>query len=190
MRFDACAEFAYGQRKRHWLAQHCWADRPAEISCELFGHVTDLTVQRVISALDRAPGAPVTLTIQSSGGSPVAAFTLFERLRAHAAPVTTMVQGRCFSAAVMVALAGDSRSCAPSATYMLHNVSLELGWSTARSCRAGADILDEMDQAFYAVVASRAGFYPRWQLAQDMSGERILDSEAARLRGLTHVIVD
>ena len=105
--------------------------------------------------------------------------------RRHFAP------GRCFSAAVIPLLAGDSRGLRPLGHLMLHGASLEVGWGTAQSLRAGRMFLTSSTALFatWSWVAPTTGtgnFNPKWP-ARRCSMPRPPGSGACdgRRRGLT-----
>ena len=64
-------------------------------------------VARLLILENRDPDAPVTVYINSPGGSADSGFAMYDMLRFVSCPIRTVVAGLCASAAVMVFLGGD-----------------------------------------------------------------------------------
>jgi ATP-dependent protease ClpP protease subunit len=173
------------KRKKFWVARHRWAAPPPETWASLCGAVTDAAVDAVIRVSEQAPQAPLNLTVESDGGDPLAAFRLYDRLRAHPAPVTTMTSVRCHSAALLAFLGGDIRLAAHNAQFLVHQVERNpTGRPTSARLRAEAADLDLFDQQIAQLICLRAGRYRLWRVRQDMAGEVVLGAEDAHLRGI------
>lgn len=187
---DQFVDHQNNERKKFWLARHRWAAPPPETWVSLSGAVTDAAVDAVIRAIEQTPDAPVNLTIESDGGNPLAAFRLYDRLRAHPAPVTTMTSVRCHSAALICYLAGDARIASRGAQFLVHQVERNpIGRPTSARLRAEASDLDLIDQDIAQLICLRAGRYRFWRLRQDMAGEVMLRAQDAWLRGLVTNLV-
>src|SRR5947209_11352984 len=105
MSFDPFVDDRNTQRKKAWVARHPYVLSPPEVWCSLCGEVTSSTVNNIIRAVAQAPpGSPVILSVDSHGGNPLAALDLFNVLRGHSGPVTTMAAGCCYSAAAVIFL--------------------------------------------------------------------------------------
>ncbi|MCK5943524.1 MAG: ATP-dependent Clp protease proteolytic subunit [Planctomycetes bacterium] len=68
---------------------------------------------------------PITVLINSPGGSADAGFAIYDLLRFISCPVRTVVNGLCASAGILIHLAGDkgSRYCMPESRFMIHQPS-------------------------------------------------------------------
>jgi ATP-dependent Clp protease protease subunit len=77
----------------------------------LLGDVTDDSANALIKRLlwleAAAPGQPIELIINSSGGSLWAGFALLDTMRAISSPVHTCCLGRCRSLAAVLLAAGE-----------------------------------------------------------------------------------
>lgn len=71
------------------------------------------------------PDAPITVFINSPGGSADAGFAIYDMLRFVAPPIRTVVNGLSASAGILIHLAGDSgeRYCLPESRFMIHQPS-------------------------------------------------------------------
>lgn len=68
----------------------------------------------------RSVSGPLTVWINSPGGSVYAASTIYTALRAHG-DVTVKIDGEAMSAASVIAVAGDRVLISPTALMMIHN---------------------------------------------------------------------
>ena len=70
--------------------------------------------------------SPIFVHINSPGGSIIDALAIYDMLMCISNPIVTIVNGGCFSAAILVALAGDTRLAAPNSIYFHHQPALEV----------------------------------------------------------------
>lgn len=80
---------------------------------------TDYMVQ-VLRMLDAISSEPITIYINSVGGSIPAGMALIQTMRDLSSPVHTFVIGEAASMAAIVAMAGDKRFAFPAAQWLLH----------------------------------------------------------------------
>lgn len=82
----------------------------------------DATV-RCLAMEAKDPDAPITVFINSPGGSADAGFAIYDFLRFIRPPITTVVNGLCASAGILIHLAGESRYCMRESRFMIHQPS-------------------------------------------------------------------
>lgn len=72
------------------------------------------------------PDAPITVIVNSPGGSADSGFAIYDAMRFVSCPVRTIASGICASAGVMIYLGGDegSRYATPTARFLLHQPSM------------------------------------------------------------------
>ena len=63
----------------------------------------------------------ILVHINSPGGHVTEGFAIHDFLRAQGKPVTTQIEGMCYSIATVIALAGDVRKMTSNAEFMIHN---------------------------------------------------------------------
>jgi ATP-dependent Clp endopeptidase proteolytic subunit ClpP len=63
----------------------------------------------------------ILVHIHSEGGSVTEGFAIHDFLRAQGKPITTQIEGTCYSIATVIALAGDKRKMTSNADFMIHN---------------------------------------------------------------------
>jgi ATP-dependent protease ClpP protease subunit len=183
--WDAEAEYQAGRRKIMWQARHRWSSPPPELWTSLGDNVDDAAANRIAAVLDTAPDAPVHISVESDGGNPLAAFRIYQTLRAHPGPITAFTAQRCHSAAIIAYLGADIRLAAPEAAMLVHGCArLPADRASARELRGIAEELEDIDRRIVDVIACRAGRYPHWRLRADMARETVLDGHAARNNGI------
>lgn len=70
---------------------------------------------------------PIVLHISSYGGSVLDGFSLISVMKSSSTPVDTVVEGYAMSMGLVIASQGCQRSCHALSTYMLHQMSTEMG---------------------------------------------------------------
>ena len=63
----------------------------------------------------------ITLHIHSPGGYVTEGFAIHDYIRSLGKPVTTIIEGMCYSIATVIALAGDTRMMTSNSDFMIHN---------------------------------------------------------------------
>jgi ATP-dependent protease ClpP protease subunit len=109
--------------------------------------------------------------VNSPGGDPFAAFTMYSHLKRHPAQVTVQIDGLAASAATIIVCAGD-KVLMPAASMMLfHDVRVGMmGYFTADELRQLADGNDQIEKAIASAYATKSGL-PEKQLQKLLDGE-------------------
>jgi len=81
---------------------------------------TDLI--RKMIALDRISNAPITLTIDSPGGSVDDGFAIIDVMKGIGSPVVTIIVGQACSMAGIVSVAGEKRAMTKHSIWMAHDM--------------------------------------------------------------------
>lgn len=124
----------------------------------LFGDVGwDITVAGVARALAGvAADAPLTVRINSFGGSAFEGVAIHNALARHRGPKTVIIEAIAASAASLVAMAGDEIVMPENAFLMIHNA-----WGAAAGdageMRDYAQLLDQISAAYRDTYARRTG---------------------------------
>lgn len=118
------------------------------------GWVQGVSPRRVKEALDRLGAGPVTVRINSPGGSVFAASAMYALLQERAALV--MIDGAALSAASYLATVGDRVVMAAGAMLMIHDPwTIALG--DASELRKTADVLDKIKEQLVDAYHLRTG---------------------------------
>lgn len=80
-----------------------------------------VTLKKISDQLNGQKYDSVMVHIHSRGGYVDEGFAIYNYLRSLKVPITTVVEGICYSIATVIALAGDKRIMMPDSKMMIHN---------------------------------------------------------------------
>ncbi len=153
---------------------------------QIYDVIDASTAQQVKAALHAQ--MPVTVHINSPGGSVTDALAIYSCLRKHAGRVTALVDGLCASAATIVALAADEVVMAEHSLLMVHNP-----WTVASGdsgqMRKAADALDKAGHEMVALYCERTGLAGE-RVAEIMGAETWFNAYEAVEAGFAHRVDD
>jgi ATP-dependent Clp protease protease subunit len=132
--------------------------------------------------------ALIQVYINSPGGSIFEALAIYNLLVRHEARVEVYVDGMAVSAASFVAMAGDTRTIAKNAWFMIHNGITGI-YGTKEELRKYADLLEGLEAKIAEVYADRSGEDVEQFLAW-MDDETWFNAEDAMEAGLVDAISD
>lgn len=115
-----------------------------------------VSAQYVKNELDKLKGKPVTVRINSPGGSVFEAQTIYNMLRRHGEKINVAIDSLAASAASFVAMAGDTIEIAENAFVMIHEASSMTYGNKAEHLKA-IDLLDKVDQTIIDTYLARTG---------------------------------
>jgi ATP-dependent Clp protease, protease subunit len=139
-----------------------------------------------ISALSRTTG-PVTLRINSPGGSVFGAQAMVAAMRDHAYPVTARIDSLAASAASVIAAECAECEMVPGSMMMIHKA-WGLAVGNSEDMLATAELLEKIDGQIAAAYARRAGDDKDW--AAMMAAETWFTAEEALGVGLVSRVAD
>ncbi|SMC38489.1 head maturation protease, ClpP-related [Papillibacter cinnamivorans] len=131
--------------------------------------------------LSQYDGKPITVWIDSYGGSVFAATGIYNALQEHKADVTVKIDGKAMSAATIIAMAGKDILMSPTAMMMIHNPLTE-AYGYASDLRKTADVLDEVKDAIINAYQLKTG-RSRAKLSEMMNGETYMSAKTAIKEG-------
>jgi ATP-dependent Clp protease protease subunit len=99
---------------------------------------------------------PLTLRLNSPGGSVFDAVAIYNAIKRHAGPVTVWIDGIAASAASYIAMAGDEVVMPENAFLMIHDPS-GLVMGTAEDMRAMAEALDKIKGSLVVGYVAKSG---------------------------------
>ncbi len=155
--------------------------------------VTDKLARKVQSQLilmqDDDPKAPISVYINSPGGSADSGFAIFDALRFFKPPVRTIVTGLCASAAVLIQLSAprERRFSLPNARFLLHQPST-LVQGSASDIEINAEEIVKLRERYNQIVAAETGKKAE-QVTKDADRDFWLSPEEAQTYGLVGKIV-
>lgn len=145
---------------RHFEVRAAEGDRNATIS--IFDYIGDdgegggVNAKRVAGALRALAGKPVTVEMNSPGGSYFEGVAIYNLLRRHDAPVDVQVLGVAASAASVIAMAGDTIALAHNAEIMIHEAR-GLFFGTKSEMSEAIGVLAHIDESMVQTYAARSG---------------------------------
>jgi ATP-dependent Clp protease protease subunit len=133
--------------------------------------------------------APVTVYINSPGGSADSGFAIYDTLRFFKPPVRTVVNGLCASAAVMVYLAApkERRFSLPNSRFLLHQPST-MGRGSASDIQITAEEIVKLRERYNEIVGKECG-KAMDAVTADADRDFWLSPEEARQYGLVGKVV-
>src|SRR5690554_760932 len=149
--------------------------------------VIDSNTARVVKAA-LIGSAPVTVHINSPGGSVTDALAIYSTLRKHKGRVTAVVDGLCASAATIIMLAADEVIMAEHSLLMVHNP-WTVAAGDAEDMRKTAETLDKAAAEITALYAERTGL-PSETVTALMEVETWYNAHEAVDAGFAHRVED
>lgn len=148
-------------QKIGFIERHLLESRTLLVS----GPITDELAQDcasrlfVMERMDR--DRPITVLINSPGGSADSGFAIYDLLRFVRPPVQTVVNGLCASAGILVHLAADrdSRFAMPESRFMIHQPSTA-GQGTASDLDITAREVIKLRERYISIIAAATGRDP------------------------------
>jgi ATP-dependent Clp protease protease subunit len=152
------------------------------------GDFGGVTPDQVASDLKALKGKPISLRINSEGGSVFDGKAIYSLLKSSKSKVTTYIDGLAASIASMIAMAGDEINISGGGMMMVHNA-----WMVAagdhRDFRKNADMLETVTGTLVDVYAARSGM-DRAKIVKMMDAETWMTAKETFDAGFATNIVD
>ena len=159
---------------------------------ELVGEVDAEAVNSLIRQLRylqcKDPEAPVTLYINSPGGSVDSGMALYDVMQAVSCPVRTVCVGLAASMAALLFVSGAERGMLPHSRLMIHDPLIVQTGGSALKLKAVSDDLMETRQIIARVIAEHSGKSTDEVLAKTASDSYFRAEEAIEF-GLADQII-
>jgi len=133
--------------------------------------------------------APITVYINSPGGSADSGFAIYDFLRFVKPPVRTVVTGLCASAAVMIYLAAprERRFSTPNSRFLLHQPSTMM-FGSASDIQINAEEIVKLRERYNEIVAAETGKSAA-QVTKDADRDFWMSPQQAKEYGLVGKVV-
>lgn len=151
-----------------------------------FGVVSPKTVLNQIQSA--ASAESLTVHINSQGGDVDAGFAIYDILRSVGKPITTIIEGQCYSIATVIALSGETRLATQNSGFLIHNPWTQPEPGDAKKMRQAADILDKF-QAKIAEFYSKITGLSVENILQEMEKDTFMDLTTAKEYGFITDII-
>ena len=165
----------------------CALNEGAEISIYDEIGAYGVSAKAFLADLGKLPDkAPLTLRLNSPGGSVFDAVAIYNALQRHAGTVTVSIDGIAASAASYIAMAGDEIIMPENAFLMIHDPS-GMVMGTAGDMRSMAEALDKIGGSLLRGYAAKSG-KPEAEIAILMAKETWLDAAEALEMGFADAL--
>ena len=158
----------------------------------LHGPITDklaaYCAARLMVMESTDPERPITVMINSPGGSADSGFAIYDMLNFVAPPIHTIVNGLCASAGILVLLGGADgfRFSTPESRFMMHQPSTT-GMGTASDLSITAEEVVKLRFRYSKIISERSG-QPLEQVMTDMKRDFWLNAQESLDYGLVSKI--
>ena len=167
----------------------CALNEGAEISIYDEIGAYGVSAKAFLADLGKLPDkAPLTLRLNSPGGSVFDAVAIYNALQRHAGTVTVSIDGIAASAASYIAMAGDEIIMPENAFLMIHDPS-GMVMGTAADMRSMAEVLDKIGGSLLRGYAAKSG-KAEDEIAKLMAKETWLDAGEALEMGFADTMVE
>lgn len=177
-------------RKRPGRLDHLLLESRAVI---ISREVSDRLAERVITQLlvleTRDEKAPITVYVNSPGGSADSGFAIYDVMRYVKPPVRTICSGLCASAAVMIYLGAPkgSRFSLPNSRFLIHQPST-VAMGAASDIEITAQEILAIKKRYNEIVAQETG-RTEADVARDADRDFWLSAEKAHDYGLVDRVI-
>jgi ATP-dependent protease ClpP protease subunit len=156
----------------------------------LYQAITKGDAPKIISELRAARNAPISVRINSPGGSVFEGYAIFNALKAYGGTVNVSIDALAASVAALIAMAGRKISIARNAMIMIHSASQDVESGTPADMRRSADLLEKINLTMAAAFAQRTGQSQEKILSMINAGETWLTAEQAKDMGFVDEITE
>jgi ATP-dependent Clp protease protease subunit len=134
---------------------------------------------------------PITVYVNSPGGSADCGFAIYDLLRFVESPIKTVCSGICASAAILIFLAGDKgqRYSLPNSRFLLHQPSTR-AQGTASDLQITAQEIVKLRERYNEIVSEEVNGKSVEQVTQDSMRDFWLTAKEAEEYGLVSKVVE
>lgn len=144
---------------------------------EWYFGLPDKSAPAIIRDIRSVSGEPLTVWINSPGGSVVAGSAIYTALRDHKGPVTVKIDGIAASAASVIAMGGDEVLMGPTSLMMIHNP-MTFAEGDVSEMRKAIQALESCKQGIVTAYAEKTGLDAR-RISELMDAETFMSATQA-----------
>ncbi|MCI0341418.1 MAG: ATP-dependent Clp protease proteolytic subunit [Planctomycetales bacterium] len=163
--------------------------RSLVISREVSDRLADRVFKQLLILEEMDPQKPITVYVNSPGGSADSGFAIFDMMRFVRAPVRTVCSGLCASAAVMIYLGArkGQRYSFPNSRFLIHQPSTA-AFGAASDIEITANEILAIRERYNTIVADETGRKAS-DVEKDANRDFWLPADRAKEYGLVDRIV-
>ncbi len=139
-------------------------------------------IRHELMVLDQMGTEPITLIINSGGGSVTAGMTIYEVMKSCRSQIHTVCTGMAASMAAILLASGDKRSAKPNARIMIHNLSAGAGGNIA-DIRTQVKEMEHTEEEMINLMAFHTGKTPE-EYRKAIDRDNWMSAEQAKEFGL------
>ena len=178
-----------GKESSRFLEHELLKSRTIIISQAIDSQLAKYIYSALILLENEDPIKPITVIINSQGGSADSGFGIYDMLKFVKPPIITITAGLCASAAIIIFLAGDKnkRYSLPNSRFLIHQPSTSAVGPASDLEITANQILKIRDQ-FNLIIANETG-QTLEKVTKDANRDFWLDAEKALDYGLVSKII-
>lgn len=142
---------------------------------------------RYLKTID--PGAPITMVINSPGGSVLDGLAIYDVMRAIRCPIRTICLGNAASMGAVLFIAGDQRDMLPHSKILIHDPLIPRTGGSALELKSVSDDLMRTRQIMAEIIADRSGKTVE-EVLEATRKDAYMEAEQAVAWGLADRIID
>jgi len=174
----------------YWQPGEMVHSGPASRTLAFVGDVEEQMCSAFIAQMTeliRESAEPIVIHINTSGGSAVDAFAVYDWIRACPAPVLGIVAGSCMSAGLIILSACDYRLSTPSSMFFYHQCMTGYEVRSGEESESRHALYQHLQQQYDEVIRTRAKISKaKWKKYFEGSTSKYLTATEA----LNHNLVD
>ncbi len=143
-------------------------------------------IRHELMVLDQMGADPITIIINSGGGSVTAGMTIYEVMKSCRSQIHTVCTGEAASMAAILLAAGDKRSAKPNARIMIHNLSAGAGGNIA-DIRTQVKEMEHTEDEMVNLMAFHTGKTPE-EYRRAIDRDNWMSAEEAKEFGLIDTV--
>ncbi len=173
-----------------WLSKKLLENRTILISEPISDKIARKVVSQVTLMDQDNHDDPISVYVNSPGGSADSGFAIYDILEFVRSPVKTLCTGLCASAAVLCFLAGDDerRYSLPNSRFLLHQPRTVV-MGDASDIDIGATEIVRLRERYNEVVSEKTG-KPADEIEEDADRDFWLEADEALEYGLVNTVIE
>jgi len=156
----------------------------------IYDDITDelaLNINKELMALDIISHKPITVILNTNGGSCSAGISIIDTIKRTSSPIITFINGGVCSMGVHIALSGDIRWATNISTWMNHDMS-DYIWDTVQKLEDRAKFMKKYSQIFIDQMKEKTNLTSK-ELRKAKNGELWFIGEELKEKGIVDEIV-
>jgi len=175
--------------ERSWMSRALMKSRTIIASRQVSDRMAQDVITRLLLLEQQDPEAPITVYINSPGGSADSGFAIYDAMKMVSCPIRTVVVGLCASAGVTLFMGGDKgqKYATPYSRFMLHQPSTGAIGAASDLEITAKEILRIRE--VYAEIIQREMGIGKEKLLEDANRDFWLSAADAKKYGLVDKII-